>query len=252
MEGMRGFWQAIGFLTALPVPARHRQTAPLALAIPWFPAVGALVGVVCGLAYLLGDRLAGPLGPLAAVTAWLVITRALHVDGFADTVEGFLGGATPERRLEIMKDSRIGVFGTVAIVWLISSKWATLSMLVMGRDPKTAIRVIGALALIYGAGRWVHLVLALCSRSARAGLGSAVVEQVHGRAVIVAAIPLVLLILALQLWKMSAVFPVAVGVALLSAWLAHRMIGGLTGDVFGFASELFEVVMLAYAGAFGV
>ena len=112
------FVHALRFLTRLPVPfARTLDLPPLSQSMRVFPAAGALIGALTGL-LLSGLEWSG-LPPLVygalAVAAGLAVTGALHEDGLADTADGFGGGKSRERRLEIMRDSRIGTYGTLAL-----------------------------------------------------------------------------------------------------------------------------------------
>ncbi|PZF79116.1 adenosylcobinamide-GDP ribazoletransferase, partial [Jiangella anatolica] len=108
-----GLRAAVAFLTRLPVGS---SPAPLDRAGAWFPLVGLLVGSVGLGVWWVADGLAGPLvAAVAAVLATVIVTGALHEDGLADTADGLWGGSTRERRLEIMRDSRLGTYGALAL-----------------------------------------------------------------------------------------------------------------------------------------
>jgi adenosylcobinamide-GDP ribazoletransferase len=123
---MRAFIAAIQFLTILPLGAKGTY-APRAM-IPWFPAVGLLLGLL--LAFF--DRLVAYLwAPAAAavldVILLMVLTGALHLDGLGDTADGLYGHRTADRVLEIMKDSRIGAMALVTVVAVLALKWSGLA-----------------------------------------------------------------------------------------------------------------------------
>ena len=108
---MIGFRHALAFLTRLPTGAHPEDETAIGRSVPWFPVVGSLVGAATGLVYLgLDDVIAPSTAAIVAVAVGAVITGGLHEDGLADTFDG-LGGPDPARRLEIMRDSRIGTFG---------------------------------------------------------------------------------------------------------------------------------------------
>ena len=134
-------WVAIGFMTRLPVPYRE---APLAQSVWAFPLAGAVVGALSGL--VLWGALTLGLTPLVAaflaLAASALVTGALHEDGLADCADGFWGGYTPERRLEIMRDSRSGAYGVLALI--------------MGTGIKAAL--IAELATYWGGGSGMMLV----------------------------------------------------------------------------------------------
>src|ERR1700684_3594834 len=109
---------SIHFLPRLPPPRQEGAGTSLAQAAWAFPLAGFVVGLVGALAYLIADRLVLFSWPAAALTlaATLLVTGALHEDGLADTADGFGGGDTREQKLDIMRDSHIGVYGVCAVV----------------------------------------------------------------------------------------------------------------------------------------
>ena len=233
---------AVQFLTRLPTPRGLPFTpdAPVR-ATRWFPLVGHLVGGLCALVWLATGRLWPPsVAALLAVGAGVLATGAFHEDGLADTADGLGGGSTPERRLLIMKDSRLGAYGAVALVLGLGVRVAALAALSPGR---------GALALVvaHGAARAAAvLVMALTPyvgdtegakgrpAGARPTPGETWLAGVLGFA------PLALLP------------PVALALgALLAAtatlWLvrtARRLVGGHTGDVLGAVEQLVEAALM--------
>src|SRR5215470_19030586 len=132
VRGTGDLMVALGFYTRLPFP-QHRPYGGEELAqASWAaPVAGALVGLIGGLAYALAQ--AAGLGPLPAaglaLVATLLVTGALHEDGLADTADAFGTGASPEARLAIMRDSRIGTFGACVLILSIGLRWAALASL---------------------------------------------------------------------------------------------------------------------------
>jgi adenosylcobinamide-GDP ribazoletransferase len=127
----RLFFIALQFFTRLPIP-RWVGYAPdwLQPATRYFPAVGIVVGLVTAGAYALSHYFwPQPVAVLIATAAGIYLTGALHEDGFADTCDGFGGGYTAERVIEIMKDSRIGAYGAIGIGLLLALKCVVLASL---------------------------------------------------------------------------------------------------------------------------
>jgi len=233
---------ALTFLTIFPWP-RRAPAGPrdLALSMLWFPGVGALLGLVVWGA-LEGLLQIFPAPVAAALTLGLLVaaTRGLHLDGLADTADGVLGGATPEARLRIMKDSRVGAFGVMALVLVLLLKYTLFSVWAEGG--------MGPELLLFTAGsRWGMVLLAFISPYARpeGGLGRAMTAGVT--LPVAAGATASALVLAVLVSGLSGVL-LLVGAGLV-VWLMslyfRRVLGGVTGDVLGAANEVLEVLLLA-------
>jgi len=122
---------AVGFLTRLPVPSmRAFDPSLLARSALYFPLVGVLVGLINVLVWRVASIwLPHALAVGIAMAASLLVTGAFHEDGLADACDGFGGGSTRERVLEIMKDPRIGAFGAIGVFMMLGLKWTALSAL---------------------------------------------------------------------------------------------------------------------------
>ena len=134
---------AVQFYTRVPVPrwVGHSE-AQLAAATPYFPVVGIGIGLVTGLVFELACLGFGPLiAAVLALACGVLLTGAFHEDGFADVCDGFGGGYTKERVLEIMKDSRVGAFGAIGIGLLLLLQAAALA----GTAPQPGV---GLMALV--------------------------------------------------------------------------------------------------------
>ena len=151
------FLAAVQFLTRVPVPAlKDFQPDWTARSARWFPLVGALVGLACAGVFVAASPVwSGLTLALLAVATGVLITGAFHEDGLADSCDGLGGGQTRERRLEIMKDSRIGTFGALGLGLVIALKVAALAALPVWT---------GALALVgvHAAGRAAAVVAMRC------------------------------------------------------------------------------------------
>ncbi|HEY8337609.1 MAG TPA: adenosylcobinamide-GDP ribazoletransferase [Tardiphaga sp.] len=237
---------AIRFLTVVPVPDSPEAMAPdwLARAMKFFPVVGAGIGAASALVLLVANEFWSPvMSALLAVTTSIVLTSALHEDGLADTVDSFGGGWTLEKRLAIMKDSRIGTYGALALGLGVMLRVTAISDLPMWAGPAA---LIAAHAAARAAPAFVMNNMAYAGDTAtmKVAYVEAPVRRDELRFALVvvalAALPLALV----SLW---AVIVGWLGGALL-AWLlakwSRRLLGGYTGDVLGATEQLFEIGFL--------
>jgi adenosylcobinamide-GDP ribazoletransferase len=239
------FLTATAVLTRLPVGAVEAR-GRIASSCWAFPAVGAGVGGICGLALIVAALfgLRGELGALLAVLAGVAVTGALHEDGLADTVDGFGGGHDREAKLAIMRDSRVGTYGAAALVFSIGLRAAALVSI---GEP---IEVMLALIAAHAASRALLAPGMRLLDTARAdGLGAD--AGTPGRIAVLVALVLGIVVTLAALGPLrGAVAFVASGVAVAAtAGLARRQIGGYTGDVLGALQQIGEIVMLLAAAA---
>ena len=233
---MSGPRAAIGFLTILPVSANR---APTAADRAWFPLVGLLLG-----AALVGLDAAARAGlPAIAVgallvAALLILTRALHTEGFLDCCDGLFGGYTPEDRLRILRDTHVGAFAVIGGAALIVTKWSLLASL-----PDEAR--IGLLLVFPCLSRFGMLATMAVFPYARAdGLGTSFQEGGRWWQIVAG---LVMAGVAAGLF-LGAGGLVLLGAATLGAlglgyWMTSKL-GGMTGDAYGAVNELGEVLVL--------
>lgn len=230
---------ALMLLTRLPA-GRLRGQVELADAVWAYPLAGALVGAMTGAMFELARHLGLGALPAALLTlaAAALLTGAMHDDGLADVADGFGGGATRARKLEIMRDSRIGSYGVVALILALGLRGAFIAEL-----PPAGM--VAHLAGLGAMSRAVLPVLMLVLPPARAdGLGQSAGARLSGARVLaglgVAAI--------IGVAALPGFVPVALGMAAaaaLAGWLAKRQIGGFTGDVLGAAQIAAEIAGLA-------
>ena len=236
---MRGLATAARYLTIVPIPGRHADSpAALGRAAPWFPIVGAGVGVVL----LLVDRLASAVFPpvlaaLLTVTAWKLLGGGLHLDGLADCLDGLMGHDRAQR-LAIMRDSRIGVFGALGLIVALLLALTSVAEL----PPPARWRALLLAPII---GRATTLLLAVAFPAARpAGQGAAFVAAVRPLgAALATALALAASVLLLGVTGVVACLA-ANGIALATGLLLARRLGGITGDVLGAGVELSELAVL--------
>ena len=233
------FLCAVQFLTRIPTPVlRDFQPDWISRSARYFPLVGLLVGGICAAVFWGASQLwTGALPALLAIGVGVLVTGAFHEDGLADTCDGLGGGGTSERRLEIMKDSRIGTYGALGLGFVLSTKVAALATLPVGLGAWTLVAahaggrgasVLAMRALAYvrdvDGGKW---------KPAPSDLGFWEVLA----AATFAALPL-------ALSPAGVVFQGLLAGALLAlvlALVARRLLGGYTGDVLGAIEQVFEL-----------
>jgi adenosylcobinamide-GDP ribazoletransferase len=247
MTGTDSAWMRVsdifaGFalLTRLPLRASDAALARGAAAAWSWPLVGAVLGGIAGLIAVVLLALGLPASVAAGLCLGLMIvmTGALHEDGLADTADGFWGGWTVERRLEIMKDSHIGSYGVIALILSLGLRWVALSLLFAAGVALPALIAVGALS------RGVMPALLHALPFAReGGLSRSVGRVPFDTAVLGAAVAAVLALLALGLVALPLIAVVA-----LTGWgmgaLARGKIGGQTGDVLGASQQVAEIAAL--------
>ncbi len=231
---IRSIRAAVAFLTVIPIAASDGATGER-LGRAYFPAVGALLGLMAGIAFALAAAVTSPLLAAVAATAVLAVaTGALHLDGVADAADGLFGAGDAARRLEVMRDSRVGSFGLVAVVLLLVAEVAALAAM-------SPAKAIVALVIAGAVSRWTLLVMiALVPYVRHAGLGVAAGGP-HRRFDLVLGSAITVLVCLLDWRRSVAAVLVAMLIAAVIGVLARRRIGGATGDVYGATAELSQL-----------
>lgn len=233
---------AVMLLTRVPVRVRPRGDE-VARATLWFPLVGAGIGLcAAAIARALAELPALPpiLAALLLVALGAWVTGAIHLDGLADTADGFGGGRTADAALRIMRDPHIGSFGVLALVLAVSIKVVAIATLIERRMATAFLIAAPALA------RWTVVPLALWLPYARpdGGLGQAVAgHQTPGRTALATILAIAVAAIALR-QRAVVVTGIAALVTLAVGLTARKRIGGVTGDVFGACVELTETSLL--------
>lgn len=242
---MKALLVATVFLTRIPLPVAA-EAADVGRAARWFPLVGAGLGVVAALAatgMASIPSLPPVLGALLLVGGGAWATGAIHLDGLADTADGFGGGRTRDDVLRIMRDPVIGSFGAIALLLVMGSKVVALATLL---ERHTAVPVLLVAPTL---SRWTIVALNAWLPYARpeGGLGEAITNH-RGAATLfwATAVTAVVTVTALRadgliLWACAVVVMAAFG------FTARRRIQGVTGDVFGASVEVTEATVLVAA-----
>ena len=237
----------LGFYTRLPVPFRGREDRAFADSQWAAPLAGAVVGLACGGLLWLASALGLP-APVAAALALafgVVLTGALHEDGLADTADGFGGGRNREDKLAIMRDSRTGSYGVVAICLSLLIRWTALAALAAAAPAVALLALVAA----HAASRAVLPAMLAALLPARAdGLGSGAGRAGNGTVLAALAIGLVALLPGGFAFACVATLVLGLAVSFV-ARLALGQIGGQTGDVLGAAQQAGEAAVLVAASA---
>lgn len=227
------FWLAVTFLTTLPAPAFTVPPGGLGTAGRWFPGVGLLIGLLLWGVQSLAMRLFPPtLAGALVVLAWVVITGGLHLDGLADCCDGLLATTSRERRLEILRDPRIGTFAALGLI-------LTLLLKTLAAGMVTPLALL--LAPVWA--RWLLLWVARQPQARAEGMGAAFAAGITPETLVIAAFFPVLLLFFGD-WRGLIGAGLAVGAMIVLGRLARQRLGGVTGDVYGLVVEVCEVVML--------
>jgi adenosylcobinamide-GDP ribazoletransferase len=255
---IRIFLSAVMFLTRIRVPStvdhspEYLQQAPR-----YFPVIGWIVGAISALFYLVGARfISADAGVIAAMIAGLLVTGAFHEDGFADVCDGFGGGWTKEKILEIMKDSRIGAYGAIGLIVLLGSKFILIKELpaftpaLQPAAPWNAFYdhrfVILAIVCAHSLSRLMPVLVMQTSTYAGVGDRSksgAMTGRRLKTAGLIQAIVLALAPFAFLPWHyLLVIAPVLYGTFELNRFF-KRWIGGYTGDCLGAIQQVSELII---------
>ncbi|MCC5950125.1 MAG: adenosylcobinamide-GDP ribazoletransferase [Nitriliruptoraceae bacterium] len=240
LEPLRITAVAAQFLTRLPVPQIPVVDGDLRRATAAFPFVGLLIGGIAWLVYAGTSWLLGPLvAAVAAVAAAAGVTGAFHEDGLADTFDGLWGGWDPEQRIRIMRDSRLGTYGALALLLVVLAQVALLAEL----DVPGAARALIAGHVVSRAVILVQI-RALPAVSDQ-GSGAQVAAPLSGVGLVVAVV-VTALVLGLTAGRFAGVLLASalVAVAVLRR-AARRRLGGLTGDILGATQQLALLLVVA-------
>ena len=239
------FWAMISFISSLPVPARWSQGLDFehySRGIVMFPLIGVVLGGLTGLVFMALQPWCGiPLAALFAVLTLALLTGGFHLDGLADTCDGIFSARRRERMLEIMRDSRLGTHGGLALIFVLLAKVLVVSELALRGTP-----MLAALAAACVAGRGTAVLLMYRHRYAsEEGLGNVFIGKVTGRQTCVT-LGLAAILAAVLLPGMRGVAALVVTIVaiFILGQLLKRTLGGQTGDTLGAAIELGELIFL--------
>jgi len=230
---LRGPRAAVTFLTRIPWPHSFDHD-DFGAATPYFPIVGAIVGALgAGVFWLATMLWPTPVAVILGVSATVLVTGALHEDALADFADGFGGGWSRDQVLAIMKDSRIGSYGVVALTLVLLAKLSALAAL-------TRLDVVRALIAAHTIGRWATLPLLAWLPYVRPNApitpgGVTPLRLTVGTALMLAIVAATLGVRAIPVVIVAAI------ITALGAWYFRRRIGGVTGDCLGATTQCVEL-----------
>ena len=230
-----GLRAAIRFLTIIPV---RGGDAPPGKAAALFPLVGGTLGAAgAGIFLLASAAFPVSIAALATVGFWVVISGVLHEDGLADVADAVRAGRSRDRMLAILKDSRIGTYGAVAVLLSVLARWQALESL-------ATPRVLEVLIASQAVPRAAIVAMSWCSRPAGSGLGAALASTLGTPAALVAIAQGAVAAL-LCGWRPGLIL-IAGSVLVVQAlrgWF-YRRLGGVNGDCLGFTEQVLEILVL--------
>lgn len=237
---LRDVLGAFSLLTIVPVPGGWLEASrPPSRAMAAYPLVGAVIGLALALARVWLEAILPPLiSAVLVLVAWAALTGGLHLDGWADCCDALPASVTRERRLEILKDPRLGSFGVVGLALLLLVKFTAIASL----PPASA-----ALVLAPTLGRWAIVNVAAIFPLARAdGMAATVRAGLSLRELAWAALTTALVCGAAGWSGLIALVAATIAILTFGRWASARL-GGVTGDVYGAACELIESIVLGVA-----
>ncbi len=227
------------FLTRLPVPASLRHSdEELAASTALFPVVGVVIGAAAAVAYTVGDLLwSHHIAALLAISTAVLLTGAFHEDGLADSADGLGGSFERKRKLSIMRDSRIGTYGSVALILSILLKFQALAMMPTHLVPWVII-------CAHSVARWTALPLIIFNPYVREeGTGKPFAASVSRHSLLIGTA----LTLAITILCVGADTVLVVACVIGTVWLAHLFLrwqlGGVTGDTLGAVNSCTELLI---------
>jgi len=252
-QWLRDLKACLIFLTRLPIALPDATPSALAASARAFGLAGALIGALAAIVYSILQAVAVPAGVAVAamLAAQVLLTGALHEDGLADCADGFGGGRDRESRLVIMRDSRIGSYGVIALILAFLIRWSALAHVAGAASGWTVAAVVIAAACASRAA----MVLPLWALPAARSDGRSAEAGRPGRSTLVQAAGAALVVFVASLWSVAslsgivamALTGLAAGLAVMA--LSRRLIGGQTGDVCGSVQVVAEAAILVAASA---
>ncbi|CAM3976979.1 adenosylcobinamide-GDP ribazoletransferase [Xenorhabdus thuongxuanensis] len=241
------FWATLQFMTRLPIPQKWAEGVGFRQywrGVPYFPLIGLIVGGLAGLVSLLISQSGGGMyiGAMGYVLALALLTGGLHLDGLADTCDGLFSSRQREKMLEIMRDSRLGTYGGVGLIFCILLK--TLAVVELSYHlPLYLLALLTCASIV---GRTAVVLLMYAQRDAREGegMGSSYIGQISFSATMLTLLVGVVLVMALGNWQTLSAMMVSLLVVYGLALYFNYRLGGQTGDMLGASIEVGEIVFL--------
>ena len=245
------FFTALQFYTRIPIPSGIPfETANLNPASRFLPLIGWLVGGIAALVWMLFSLLDVQVALICSMMTSILVTGALHEDGFADSCDGFGGGWTKEKILLIMKDSRIGAYGVIGLIGILALKFSLLNAL----SPFTHSAMLGFYMIsAHAISRFMCVTMMFYSSYARNtddSKANFVAQKVSISTILIAFLfavaPLIFLSITLNSVLILLIIPMLAMVTLLMGSYFKKWIGGYTGDCLGAVQQVCEVAFYLF------
>ena len=236
---MKEFLIALQFLTVLPITiAPEIKGEDFGKSLRYFPIIGGLIGVLLCLSLFLLGFLPDLVKGACILVISIIITGGIHLDGFADTCDGFYGSNPKEKILQIMRDSHIGVMGVIGVICLLLFKFSLIVSIPQGILWKSLI-------MMAVFARWAQCLACYMSKYARKeGKARYFVEHAKRREVYLGGLFTLALFLMLMQIKGVALFFISLLTIFLFINYVKRKIGGMSGDTIGATNEIAEILIL--------
>ena len=239
---MKSLIFALQHLTRLPLPYVSFDEASCGRATAFFPVAGALIGaVMAAVVWAAGWYFPHNLLASLLIMLMVVLTGGIHLDGFMDSIDGLFSGRPRERKLEIMRDSRVGAFGVIGVICLLLFKYNLLA----GIPGFVLVKLLVAVPAI---SRWnMTLAIYVFPYARQEGLGVIYKKYCGAKELLLAT--LLAGAAAVMLLGMNGALLMAMGgfITYLAGYKVSKVLGGLTGDIYGLINELSEVLLLLAA-----
>ncbi|PHM46360.1 cobalamin synthase [Xenorhabdus mauleonii] len=241
------FWATVQFMTRFPVPQKWAEGAEFSQywrGVPCFPLIGLVIGGLAGLISLAISQFGGGMyiGAMGYVLVLALLTGGLHLDGLADTCDGIFSARQPEKMLEIMRDSRLGTYGGIGLIFCIFLK--ALAVVELSYHPPLYLLALLTCAPIVGRSTVVLLMYAQRYARENGGMGSCYIGQISSSATLLTLLGGSVLVMILGDWQGLSAMMVTLLVIYGMGFYFHYRLGGQTGDTLGAAIEVGEVVFL--------
>lgn len=239
---MKSLIFALQHLTRLPLPRVSFDEASCGRATAFFPVAGALIGaVMAAVVWAAGWYLPHNLLASLLIVLTVVLTGGIHLDGFMDSIDGLFSGRPRERKLEIMRDSRVGAFGVIGAICLLLFKFNLLA----GIPGFVLVKLLVAAPAI---SRWnMTLAIYVFPYARQEGLGAIYKKYCSAKELLLAT--LLAGAAAVMLLGLNGALLMVMGgfITYLAGTKVSKELGGLTGDIYGLINELSEVLLLLAA-----
>ncbi|MDD4874112.1 MAG: adenosylcobinamide-GDP ribazoletransferase [Dehalococcoidales bacterium] len=235
-----GFWIALQFLTIIPLPfKKDYDSKDIGTSLIYFPIIGLLIGLFLFLVnWGLGEIFSGAVTAALTLAIWVWISGALHLDGLIDSFDG-LAGNTPGRRLEIMADSHVGVYGIVGAFILLLVKFAAIVSISGNWGWETFL-----LAPVIGSWAMVLAIFAFPYARKSGGLGQVFKQGASKIRLFIATLITLAAVIFVAGWQGLAMMAIICFTILAAGVFFSLRLGGLTGDTYGAIKEITEAIVL--------